>query len=531
MEKILIIDDENAQRRIMAATLRSRGYEIIEASGGVEGVDSALSQLPDLILSDVNMPEMDGYEVMKRLRSRQKTSYIPIILMTGAPEDNGLRHSMEQGADDYLPKPFDGPTLVAAVRTRLERKQSVTRQIHDVQSRLLAIVAVSPNFIAVVDGMTDHVSYLNPTACSMLAMSADEDFGNLRLIDCFHNPPTGDSFRQCIAIAKAEGRWMGECMLTARDGRDLPVEVQLLAHHLDDGTVAWLSIVAKDLTETVQLRHAQKLEAVGRLAAGIAHEINTPTQYVGDNTRFLKESFQSINKVLESHKELVRAAKENTLTAEIIERAEKNLANADMDYLSDQIPNAIDETLEGVDRISNIVRAMKEFSHPGGKEKVATNINKAIESTVTVARNEWKYVADLHLDLDPNLPAVPCLVSEFNQSILNLLVNAAHAITDAIKARPGDKGKITIQTRCDGNYVAIRLQDTGTGIPKSVRSRIFEPFFTTKDVGKGTGQGLSIVYGCIVKKHGGTVDFETEVGEGTTFILRLPLTASQATGA
>ena len=266
-----------------------------------------------------------------------------------------------------------------------------------------------------------------------------------------------------------------------------------------------------------------KLSALGQLAAGIAHEINTPTQYVGDNTRFFQDSFQNIRKVLESHAELLHAAKGNALTPELIARAEQAAAKGDLEYLFEQIPAAITETLEGIGRITKIVRAMKEFSHPGGKEKALANLNKAIESTVTVARHEWKYVADMHLGLDPDLPGVPCFLGEFNQAILNLIINAAHTIADALREHPGTKGTITVTTRRDGNHVEVRVSDTGTGIPEAIRPRIFEPFFTTKPVGKGTGQGLSIVYGNVVKKHGGTVRFESEVGKGTTFILRLPL--------
>jgi signal transduction histidine kinase len=164
---------------------------------------------------------------------------------------------------------------------------------------------------------------------------------------------------------------------------------------------------------------------------------------------------------------------------------------------------------------------MKEFSHPGTSEKCQTDINKAVETTATVARNEWRYVAELTLDLDPELPLVPCFAGEFNQAILNLIVNAAHAIGDVVKS--GAKGIITIRTRRDGDDVELRIGDTGSGVPESVQSRIFEPFFTTKPVGKGTGQGLSFVYSTIVKKHGGSIRFETEPDKGTTFVLRLPL--------
>ncbi len=307
------------------------------------------------------------------------------------------------------------------------------------------------------------------------------------------------------------------------------MEVQQLANAF---TAKWSLLQqararARELRERemmeLQLRQAQKLEAIGQLAAGIAHEINTPTQYVGDNTRFLQTSFQSLQQVLKAHEELLQAAKQNAVTPELIARTEQTSTDCDLAYLFEQMPEAIHESLEGIERISEIVRAMKEFSHPGGKEKSAADLNKAIESTVTVARNEWKYVADVKLELDPQLPPVPCFLGEFNQAILNLVINASHAIDDAAKQRPPGKGTITVRTRRDGDHVEVRVSDTGAGIPEAIRTRMFEPFFTTKPVGKGTGQGLSMIYGTIVKRHGGTVTFESEVGKGTTFILRLPI--------
>jgi PAS domain S-box-containing protein len=318
-------------------------------------------------------------------------------------------------------------------------------------------------------------------------------------------------------------RWIHDDARVIRDQNGTPVEI---IGSLSDISIR-KGVELEQQKMEVQLRQAQKLEAIGQLAAGIAHEINTPTQYVGDNTRFFKDSFQNIRKVLKSHEELIQAAKNNAVTPEVLGRAETILADSDLEYLFEQIPAAINETLEGVERVTKIVRAMKEFSHPGGKEKSPADLNKAIESTITVARNEWKYIADMDLAFDPNLPSVPCFLGEFNQVILNLVINASHAITDVIKDHPNTKGKITISTRRDGDAVEVRVGDTGGGIPENVRPRIFEPFFTTKPVGKGTGQGLSIVYTNIVKKHGGAVTFETQCGQGTTFIIRLPLAPHQ----
>ena len=524
MQKILIIDDDPSLRSIMAMALRGSGFEILEAGDGAQGLDLARQHMPALVLSDVNMDGLDGYGFLKQLRAQDATSDIPVILMTGAAE-NDMRQSMEKGADDYLPKPFNPGTLIAAVKTRLNRKEEIDHHLRDVQERLFAIVSSTSNLVAMLEHDTGRTVYLNPAGRDLLGIGRDEDVSHLNLKQCFSSGKLGEHFDECIRRAESQGRWTGECRMVGPNQKAFPMGLQLLAHRSENGHVTWLSMIGSDLTGTMQLRQAQKMEAIGRLAAGVAHEINTPTQYVGDNTQFLKNSFQSVAKVIAAHRAVFNAAKSGPVSSELFQQVEQAEAESDLTYLLEQIPSAIDETLEGVDRVTKIVRAMKEFSHPGTSEKCPTNINKAIETTVTVARNEWRYVADLNLNLDAELPTVPCLASEFNQAILNLVVNAAHAIGEVVKKQPGEKGVITVQTRRDGEHVEVRIGDTGAGIPVSVRSHIFEPFFTTKPLGVGTGQGLSFVYSTVVQKHGGEITFETELGKGTTFIMRLPLTA------
>jgi signal transduction histidine kinase len=213
--------------------------------------------------------------------------------------------------------------------------------------------------------------------------------------------------------------------------------------------------------------------------------------------------------------------------ASTLDELDRLAADVDLGFLMTEIPKAIEQSLEGLNRVAEIVRAMKQFSHPDQDEPELADLNRAIENTVTVARNEWKYVADVELDLDPELPAVPCRAGRFNQVILNLIVNAAQAIGELVGDGAQERGKIHIMTRRGQGYVEIRVADTGTGIPARIRSRIFDPFFTTKQVGKGTGQGLAITHNIVVEQHGGSIEFETEEGKGTTFILRLPLQASQ----
>jgi signal transduction histidine kinase len=195
----------------------------------------------------------------------------------------------------------------------------------------------------------------------------------------------------------------------------------------------------------------------------------------------------------------------------------------DVEYLMEEVPKAIQQSLDGIERVAGIVQAMKEFSHPGTEEKTAIDLNRAIQSTITVARNEWKYVAEVVTEFDSCLPMARCLPGEFNQVILNLIINAAQAIAETAQEGDAARGTITISTRRDGEWAEIRIGDTGTGIPEAIRSRVFDPFFTTKEVGKGTGQGLAIAHSIVVDKHQGTITFDTETGKGTTFIIRLPL--------
>ncbi len=218
-----------------------------------------------------------------------------------------------------------------------------------------------------------------------------------------------------------------------------------------------------------------------------------------------------------------RRRRSGSITSELLAETQRFESEADLPFLSTEIPQAIRQSLDGIERIARIVRAMRNMAHPDQGQKAATDINHVIESTVTVCRNEWKYVADLQLAMDPTLPRVPCLAGEFGQVILNLLINAAHAIGQKVGDGSGGKGRITIATCHRPPWAEIRVTDTGTGIPPGVRHRIFEPFFTTKPVGKGTGQGLSISRNVIVHKHGGTLGFESTEGEGTTFIIRLPV--------
>ena len=287
--------------------------------------------------------------------------------------------------------------------------------------------------------------------------------------------------------------------------------------------VALLEDVTDKLAVEREFRQAQKLEAIGQLAAGIAHEINTPVQYIGDNIRFLDEAFRDLLAINEKYADLLNAVKKVEPVTVSIQELEAAIDKADVSFLLEEIPKTVQQSQEGVSRIGEIVRAMKEFSHPGSDEKVHSDINRILTSTITVSRNEWKYVADVETDFAADLPLVPCLAGEINQVFLNLIVNAAHAINDITENGKLGKGLIRLSTCIRDGWLEIRVADTGGGVPEAVEHRIFDPFFTTKKIGKGTGQGLAIARSVVVDKHQGTIRFETEVGKGTTFIVQLPM--------
>jgi PAS domain S-box-containing protein len=397
---------------------------------------------------------------------------------------------------------------------------------HDLEGRVRtrteeteAIIAALSSFLLSVDGR-GAITHWNRAAERLFARPAGAVIGR-PWAECGIRWDW-DTVRNQVDRIVASGRWgwLDDVVYTRPDGTMGIVKPSLAPVVSPDGSRGFV-MTGNDVTEQrtlqSQLDQAQRLESVGRLAAGIAHEINTPIQFVGDNTRFLKDAFARFEDMLAAYRRYAEGGGDAALLA-ATKRAEEE---ADVGYLVEEVPKAIEQALDGVSRVASIVRAMKEFAHPDRGDKVRTDLNQALVSTLTVARNELKYVADVETDLG-DLPSVPCYVGELNQAFLNILVNAAHAIGDVVQST-GARGTIRVRTWRDDGQVAIAIADTGGGIPDGIRERIFDPFFTTKDVGRGTGQGLAIARNVIVEKHGGSLSFETEVGRGTTFIIRLPV--------
>ncbi len=271
----------------------------------------------------------------------------------------------------------------------------------------------------------------------------------------------------------------------------------------------------------MRLRQTQKMKSIGQLAAGLAHEINTPIQSISHNMAFLKDSFDELADLARGFREMLDG--NGAPAPETLEKFAEKAREADLDYLFEETPKAIRQSAEGLARVAAIIRAMREFSRPGGSRKIPVNLNAALANTVTVTRSEWKDTAEIKEDYDPELPEVPALPAEINQVFLQLIINAAHAIADLPGNDGGPKGAITLTTRRRDGAAEVAVADNGPGIPENIRDKIFDMFFTTRDVGQGMGQGLAVAYDIVVHKHGGSLDFETEAGRGTTFRVRLPL--------
>ena len=403
--------------------------------------------------------------------------------------------------------------LEQMIETKTREVYIAHRELEFAHRNLMELHRILPSALIVADDRC-LITSVNRTAVDLLGYAEVELVGRSldRVCDGVSETLAALGGDADTSTVRRESTWY-----TAQ-GHGVPVLVSAcLLRERAGGEPCSVVLVGVDLRERkqleVELRHAQKLESIGQLAAGIAHEINTPMQFIGDNISFLAESFEDVMA-------FVRVYDTVDLPNHVTTKIERARLDADIEYLERRIPRAFERTLAGVSRVSSIVAAMKAFSHPQS-EAGPVDINRAVETTLTVSRSEYKDLATLEIDLGV-LPAVTGHGGDINQVLLNLVVNAAHAI-EACSRGDDELGVISIATRHVANDVVIEVRDTGTGIAPEIQSRIFDPFFTTKDVGRGTGQGLSLAHAIVVDKHGGSLTFRTSMGEGTTFLVRLPV--------
>ena len=423
-------------------------------------------------------------------------------LIEGIAEDISKRKEAEEKLSRYHEK------LEETVQLRTAEVIENQAFLQEVLEGILAAVIV-------IDRDTQEVLNCNAIAEKMLGYDKQTLVDNSRAL------------AKTNILQKAEDGQLRNCELIVqrRNGDFIPVLRNILSV-VYKGVTA-LAVILFDITERRalerQVNMAQKLQSIGQLSAGIAHEINTPIQYIGSNISFLSESFEQLLATNNLYKSLMDKARSYKEIAVDIEEVNRHIEELDLDFLLEEIPHAVKESLSGINQVSSIIKAMKQFAHPEQENLTEVDINKALEQTTIISKNEWKYVADLHLDLDPANPVISGFPGPLNQVFLNLVVNAAHAIGEQ-KEKNGKKGRIVIRTGTDGAAVIVSISDTGCGIPENNMDKIFDPFFTTKSVGKGTGQGLSIAYSIIREKHHGTIEVESAVGKGTTFTIRLPST-------
>jgi two-component system, NtrC family, sensor kinase len=578
--RILIVDDSRAIhedfRKIFAASPGSRPasedevalfgaadpspasatLELDFASQGEEALGKVRQAVAEdrpyaMAFMDVRMPPgWDGIETTARIWTVDPD--LQVVVCTAYSDYSRDDMLQKLGRSDkllILKKPFDNIEALQ-LATALTEKWQLTRQarrhvceleeevsrrtgqLRRSEDRYRLITENAGDLIAIVDDAGQWI-YRSPSFQRLLGYSTDEldALGAFLLIHADDRPAAAAALRDC---ARRGVKATCEFRVGRKDGAWLTMESQAGPFRDAAGAVEGTLFVTRDITERrrleSQLRQAQKLESIGQLAAGIAHELNTPLQFIGDNTHFLEEAVTELEPLLQAYRDLLAAAGTGSIPPATLAAARAAEAAVSPDYLRAEIPRALRETLGGVERTIRIVQAMKIFSHPGDAERQLVDLRAAVESTLTISRSEWRRFADAVTVFDPELGPVPLFAAEFNQALLNLILNATHAIGDVVGDSGDRKGTLAIEVRRAGDWAEVRVRDTGIGIPAGVRDRIFDPFFTTRPPGKGTGQGLAIARSVIVGQHGGSLEFETTPGQGSVFIIRVPLHPATTAG-
>ncbi len=525
---IFIVDDDQSVLDFVQMVLNRFGSIPITFINGEQMLDKMEVLLPDLIILDLDIPSgMNGFDICRTLKTDERYKEIPIIFLSGSSDIHNKVKGFEVGAVDYIPKPVLPRELTARVKTHLISAQlKIALKKSEAKYRAMMESMVDPVYIVSPDRT---IEYMNPAMIAYIEKDGVKKNGigkpchmifndskNICKWCCFDLVKKGQVVENEYINPKSNRRYRENSMpIYQENGSVSKMTI------LRDITDYWNTLEEKKKAER-QLMQAQKMESIGQLAAGIAHEINTPIQFVQDNSDFLKTAFSEILPALSLAQKLLDQAKSGTIEPDIIEKLEMAFEEADIEYYNEEVPSAIEQALDGADRVSTIVRSMKEFSNPGGKE-IHTDINQALNNTITISSNEWKYVSDVTCDFDNTLPQVFCNPGEINQVLLNIIINAANAIEEAVGSEPETKGQIHIQTQKAEDRVQIIIKDNGAGISKQDLPKIFDPFFTTKEIGQGSGQGLSIAYAIIVEKHNGKIECQSEPGKGSIFTISLPI--------
>jgi len=460
----------------------------------------------------------------------------PMKEMTAPLPGGGARY-LELSAT-RLPGVDDGRDGVLLFARDVSVRKAAERELRQANRDIELLLSSIGSIMISLDG-DGAVTRWNRAAAELLGLSGRQALGGV-LFDLdigWDWAPVREAIESCRRTGEAVR--VDEIRLrTAGQERFLGLTANPVSS--PEGQPPGVLILGRDITG-IKVRealasHEVKMQSIGRLAAGIAHEINTPIQYVSYNAGFLEGAFADLLRLVEAYRQAFATlgqlgeGRGDCLPPALRQTVEGAEREADLDYLSTEIPAAVANSRKGIRQVADIVRAMRQFSHPGGREKTFFDINAAVKDALLVSRNEWKDTAGLVMELDPELPPVCGLPQEIGQVFLNLILNAAQAMEETRGDKTGVLGSLTARTARQGASVTVSVADTGPGIPEEVRARVFDPFFTTKSVGKGTGQGLSLAY-AVVERHGGDIFFETTPGQGTVFTVRLPIDGPQGKDA
>lgn len=549
-QTILIVDDTPANVGVLVDYLEDNAFRVIVAQDGLEGIKRAEFAQPDLILLDVMMPGMDGFETCKRLKANPQIKDIPVIFMTALTDSNEKVTGFEAGAVDYVTKPFQIEEVLARVNTHLSLR-AMQRQLEQQNVQLQQEIAVRLQAEAElrltqfsVDHAADAVlwltvegkcSYVNDAACRMLKY-ARAALLELSIHDLNAEPDFKDWPTRLAQVRNGPLENL-ETRLRQKGGLLVPVELSLSYFEYRDQQL--VCIFARDISERKQaerslnesysklkesnqrleelhhqLLQAEKMASIGQLAAGVAHEINNPIAFVNSNLATLNTYVGGLLELLALYEQAQASISDTSALAQV----QSLRARLDIDYMRADLKNLMAESQEGVQRVRRIVQDLKDFSHVGEVERQHVDLHPGLDSTLNIVMSELRQHADIVKEYG-DIPPIDGVPAQLNQVFMNLLVNAAQSMQK--------RGVITIRTGSDGAWVWVDIEDTGSGIAPENLSRIFEPFFTTKPVGKGTGLGLSLSYG-IIAQHGGRIEVESTVGTGTRFRVWLPIKAPSA---
>lgn len=533
-----ILDNEN-QESIIARDLDNEGFLFKYVC--VDSTNSFKKNIkdfhPHLVISDYRHKQFDGIAAI----TQSKKAYPDIVffILTETISEFDAIECIKAGVSNIINQDqVSSILMIVQEAQKYQQARLEKRQVEEQLAREREILSISLASIGeaiVTINPSGEIVLFNNAAQQITEYSAREAVGKpaheiLRILDEKTAKVLDDPINQLLEIDKTldiNTPPRRPVLLTKTEkkiliaGKITPIRIE---QHKNAGYVLVFDDVTLKEQIAAQSMLSLKMESIGQLAAGIAHEINTPIQYLGDNLNYIQHALETY---IESDQKLTNFLHSLSPSNQEAQKVMDFRNSQRIDHLNKEIPNAILESFEGLERVRKIVMAIREFSHPSQKIKTYSDINKSVQTTVTISRNEWKYIADLETDLDANLPLVLCRIDELNQVLLNMIVNAAHAIQEKQKETDKEKGKITIKTSQDHDKVVIAVMDTGCGISEKILDRIFDPFFTTKDVGKGTGQGLSLAYNIIVNHHHGTIHVSTKENIGTTFTIELPIAQTE----